>query len=153
MLTNFTSTYCGLTSVDSVLIVSFILCESTSNCFQPGEDPSRGLLQDYEPSCGPSFEALIQRHAASCPPVLVSAASLLCAAGAITCHDTCLHTARGRVLNMADISTFLSSIWYLYVIPIFLNIRVVDKQVFLLFLIYFLWSRCRIDLGLRTENK
>ena len=136
--------------------MSFILCESTSNCFQPGEDPSRGLLQDYEPSCGPSFEALIQRHAASCPPVLVSAASLLCAAGAITCHDTCLHTARGRVLNMADISTFLSSIVnmvFICYIPIFLNIRVVDKQVFLLFLIYFLWSRCRIDLGLRTENK
>ena len=25
---------------------------------QPGEGPIRGLLCDYEPSCGPSFEAL-----------------------------------------------------------------------------------------------
>ena len=62
-----------------VSLVSFILCESTSNCFQPGEDPSRGLLQDYEPSCGPSFEALIQRHAASCPRVRSLAA--LCRGG------------------------------------------------------------------------
>ena len=27
--------------------------------FQPGEGPSRGLLRNYEPLCGPSFEALV----------------------------------------------------------------------------------------------
>ena len=27
--------------------------------FQPGEGPSRGLIRDYEPSDGPSFEALL----------------------------------------------------------------------------------------------
>ena len=27
--------------------------------FQPGEGPSRGLLRDYKPSCGPSFQALL----------------------------------------------------------------------------------------------
>ena len=27
--------------------------------FQPREGPSRGLLCDYEPLCGPSFEALM----------------------------------------------------------------------------------------------
>ena len=27
--------------------------------FQPGEGPSRGLLRDYEPLDGPSFEALV----------------------------------------------------------------------------------------------
>ena len=32
-------------------------CESGSNRFQPGEGPSRS--RDYEPSCGPSFEALL----------------------------------------------------------------------------------------------
>ena len=32
-------------------------CKSASRRFQPGEGPSRGLLHDYEPSCGPSFEA------------------------------------------------------------------------------------------------
>ena len=26
---------------------------------QPGEGPSRGLLRDYEPSDGPSFQALL----------------------------------------------------------------------------------------------
>ena len=33
--------------------------ESGSSRFQPGEGPSRGLLGDYEPSDGPSFESLI----------------------------------------------------------------------------------------------
>ena len=27
--------------------------------FQPGEGPSRGLLRDYKPSDGPSFQALL----------------------------------------------------------------------------------------------
>ena len=31
-----------------------------SSCFHPGECPGRGLLRDYEPSCGPSFQALVQ---------------------------------------------------------------------------------------------
>ena len=30
--------------------------------FHPGEGPSRGLLRDYEPSCGPSFEALARER-------------------------------------------------------------------------------------------
>ena len=30
--------------------------------FQPGEGPSRGLLCDYEPSDGPSFQALSPDH-------------------------------------------------------------------------------------------
>ena len=30
-----------------------------SRCFQPEEGSSRGLLHDYEPLCGSSFEALI----------------------------------------------------------------------------------------------
>ena len=34
-------------------------CESGCSRFQPGEGPSRGLLCDYEPSDGPSFEALV----------------------------------------------------------------------------------------------
>ena len=34
-------------------------CESTSRRFRLGEGPSRGLLRDYEPSCEPSFEALV----------------------------------------------------------------------------------------------
>ena len=29
--------------------------------FQPGEGPSRGLLRDYEPSDGPSFQVLVRR--------------------------------------------------------------------------------------------
>ena len=33
-------------------------CENGSSGFQPGEGSCRGLLRDYEPSCGPSFEAL-----------------------------------------------------------------------------------------------
>ena len=33
--------------------------ESGSSHFQPGEGPSRGLLRDYEPSDGPSFESLV----------------------------------------------------------------------------------------------
>ena len=32
--------------------------ESASRRFQPGEGPSRGLLRDYEPLDGPSFQAL-----------------------------------------------------------------------------------------------
>ena len=32
--------------------------EKASRRFQPGEGPSRGLLRDYEPSDGPSFQAL-----------------------------------------------------------------------------------------------
>ena len=28
--------------------------------FQPGKGPCTGLLHDYEPSCGPSFEAALQ---------------------------------------------------------------------------------------------
>ena len=36
-----------------------IKCESAISRFQPGEGPSRGLLHDYEPSCWPSFQALI----------------------------------------------------------------------------------------------
>ena len=36
-----------------------IKCESCSSRFQPGEGPtSRGLLRGYEPSCGPSFQAV-----------------------------------------------------------------------------------------------
>ena len=34
-------------------------CESGSSRFQLGEGPSRGLLRDYEPSDGPSFQALL----------------------------------------------------------------------------------------------
>ena len=30
-----------------------------------GEGPSTGLLRDYEPSCGPSFEALLQNQVQS----------------------------------------------------------------------------------------
>ena len=30
--------------------------------FQPGDGPSRGLLRDYEHSCGPSFAALVCRE-------------------------------------------------------------------------------------------
>ena len=33
--------------------------ESTESRFQPGGGPSRGLLRNYEPFCGPPFEALI----------------------------------------------------------------------------------------------
>ena len=33
--------------------------ESGKRRFEPGEGPSRGLHCDYEPSCGPSFEALM----------------------------------------------------------------------------------------------
>ena len=33
--------------------------ESTRSCFQPGGGPSRGLLRNYEPFCGPPLEALI----------------------------------------------------------------------------------------------
>ena len=33
--------------------------ESTRSRFQPGGGPSRGLLRNYEPFCGPPFEALI----------------------------------------------------------------------------------------------
>ena len=29
--------------------------------FQPGEGPSRGLLRNYESSCVPSFEAVVQQ--------------------------------------------------------------------------------------------
>ena len=29
----------------------------TSRRFQPGEGPSKGHLRDYEPLCGPSFQA------------------------------------------------------------------------------------------------
>ena len=40
-----------------------ILGESPRRHFQPsGEGPSRGLLRDYKPSCGPSFEALVAEH-------------------------------------------------------------------------------------------
>ena len=43
-----------------------IQCESASRHFQPGEGPSRGLLRDYEPSDGPSFQALVDAlHTAS----------------------------------------------------------------------------------------
>ena len=38
-------------------------CESGSSRFQPGEGPSRGLLRNYEPTDGPSFEALVFRAA------------------------------------------------------------------------------------------
>ena len=31
---------------------------SSQQAFRPEEGPSRGLLLDYKPSCGPSFEAL-----------------------------------------------------------------------------------------------
>ena len=34
-------------------------CESSSSRFQPGGGPSRGLLLDYEPSDGPSIQALL----------------------------------------------------------------------------------------------
>ena len=36
--------------------------------FQPGEGPSRGHLHDYDPSCGPSFQALlpVRHQAAGC---------------------------------------------------------------------------------------
>ena len=36
----------------------YLKCESGSSHFQLGEGPSRGLLRDYEPSDGPSFQAL-----------------------------------------------------------------------------------------------
>ena len=41
------------------IIVSCLKCESSSSCFQPRESPVRGLLRDYEPSCGHSFQALV----------------------------------------------------------------------------------------------
>ena len=34
-------------------------CEIDSSPFQPGEGPSRVLLCDYDPLCGPSFPALL----------------------------------------------------------------------------------------------
>ena len=41
------------------MVYSGLKCESSSSHFQPGEGPSRGLLCDCEPSCGPSFPALM----------------------------------------------------------------------------------------------
>ena len=35
------------------------LCLISSRRFTQGEGPSRGLLRDCQPSCGPSFEALV----------------------------------------------------------------------------------------------
>ena len=52
---------CYYTSMDCGVNISLALClkcESTRRHFQPGEGPSTGLLRDYEPWCGPSFEAL-----------------------------------------------------------------------------------------------
>ena len=39
-----------------------------SSRFQLGEGPSRGLLRDYEPSDGPSFQALLGDHGAGGHP-------------------------------------------------------------------------------------
>ena len=39
--------------------LAFCLYSVLNVCLQPGEGPSRDILRDYEPSCGPSFEALM----------------------------------------------------------------------------------------------
>ena len=44
-----------------MIIATCLKCESGSSRFQPGKGPSRGLLLDYEPSCGPSCPALVSR--------------------------------------------------------------------------------------------
>ena len=48
------STYHGVNAC-----LAWCLDSSSSSSFQQGEGPSRGLLCDYEPSCGPSFQALL----------------------------------------------------------------------------------------------
>ena len=49
-------------------------------CFQLGEGPSRGLLRDYEPLCGPSFQALVcsRGGAQAKPSRLLSTVKVVC---------------------------------------------------------------------------
>ena len=55
---NFTTTYSGLTPV--ARLAWCLKCQSASRHFQPREDPSRGLLRDYENFADGSFAALTQ---------------------------------------------------------------------------------------------
>ena len=55
--------------------------EKASRRFQPGEGPSRGLLRDYEPSDGPSFQALLRAAATSDPPFVTTIAEAEAGAG------------------------------------------------------------------------
>ena len=43
----------------SIVPFNSFLNVKASRRFQPGEGPSRGFLCDYEPSDGPSFQALL----------------------------------------------------------------------------------------------
>ena len=65
--------YIFLPRVQHPFSIVCLKCESASRCFPPGGGHCRGLLRDYEPSDGPSFEALRttdQWHSAAVTPTI-----------------------------------------------------------------------------------